>query len=218
MASHVLETLPIILGPSDPYGLTGLVQTTYAVHTAYWQLPDAPFLLSLGSQDLSAALRPLEATSWAEVPLALQIQNPQGRTVLLRLTLKRRKLPHPFFFVSCALVSLSLSVTGERDLKLSKNKDGAVQPTSHMSGKTFSVWHPKINVLRALIRAQDTRSALLIQVLDSGGTDELEWLGKEKHNYGHLFRVTIPRNSALLVVKATLSDLAAYSADYVRKL
>ena len=41
--------------------------------------------------------RPLEATSWAEVPLALQIQNPEGRTVLLRLTLKRRKLPHPSF-------------------------------------------------------------------------------------------------------------------------
>ena len=91
----------IILGPPDPYGLTGLVQTTYAycftVHTADWQLPDAPFPLSLGSQDLFAALRPLEATSWAEVPLALQIENPEGRTVLLRLTLKRRKLPHPSF-------------------------------------------------------------------------------------------------------------------------
>ena len=91
----------VILGPPDPYGLTGLVQTTYAyyftVHTAYWQLPDAPLPLSLGSQDLYAALRPLDATSWAEVPLALQIQNPEGKTVLLRLTLKRRKLPHPSF-------------------------------------------------------------------------------------------------------------------------
>ena len=45
--------------------------------------------------------------------------------------------------------------------------------------------------------------------------DELEWLGKEKHNYGHLLRVTIPRNPALLVVRATLKDLAAYSADFV---
>ena len=66
-----------LLGPSDPDGLTGLVQTTYAycftVHTAYWQLPDASLPLSLGSQDLFAALRPLEATSWAEVPLSLQI-------------------------------------------------------------------------------------------------------------------------------------------------
>ena len=91
----------ILLGPPDPYGLTGLVQTTYAfyftVPTAHWQLPDAPLPLSLGSQDLFAALRPLEATSWAEVPLALQIQNPEGRTVLLRLTLKRCKLPHLFF-------------------------------------------------------------------------------------------------------------------------
>ena len=41
-----------------------------------------------------------------------------------------------------------------------------------------------------------------------------EWLGKEKHNYGHLLRVTIPHNSALLV-RATLKDLAAYSADFV---
>ena len=77
----------ILLGPPDPCGLTGLVQTTYAyyvtVHTACWQLPDAPLPLSLGSQDLFAALRPLDATSWAEVPLALQIQNPEGRTVLL---------------------------------------------------------------------------------------------------------------------------------------
>ena len=91
----------IILGPPDLYGLAGLVQTTYAyyftVHTSDWQLSDAPLPLTLGPQDLFAALRPLEATSWAEVPLALQIQNPEGRTVLLRLTLKQRKLPHPSF-------------------------------------------------------------------------------------------------------------------------
>ena len=97
----------ILLGLPDPYGLTGLVQTTYAyyfsVHTAYWQLPDAPLPLSLGSQDVVDALRPLDATSWAEVPLALQIHTPQGRTVLLRLTLKRRKLPHPSFDPESAL-------------------------------------------------------------------------------------------------------------------
>ena len=91
----------ILLGPPDPYGLVGLVQTVYAyyfaVHTSHWQLPEAPLPLTLGPQDLSAVLRPLEATSWADVPLALQIQNPEGRTVLLRLTLKRRKLPHPSF-------------------------------------------------------------------------------------------------------------------------
>ena len=89
---------------------------------------------------------------------------------------------------------------------------------SHVWEDILCVWHPKIDVLRALtapLRAQDTRPALLIQVLDSGNTDELEWLGKEKHNYGHLLRVTIPRNPALLVVKATLKDLAAYSADFV---
>ena len=39
-------------------------------------------------------VRPLEAADWAEVPLAIQIENPDGAVVLLRLTLKRRKLPH----------------------------------------------------------------------------------------------------------------------------
>ena len=89
---------------------------------------------------------------------------------------------------------------------------------SHVWEDILCVWHPKIDVLRALtapLRAQDTRPALLIQVLDSANTDELEWLGKEKQNYGHLLRVTIPRNPALLVVRATLKDLAAYSADFV---
>ena len=91
----------ILLGPPDLYGLTGLVQTTYAyyftVHTAYWHFPDASLPLSLGSQDLAAVLRPLDATSWAEVPLALQLETPEGRTVLLQLTFKRRRLPHPSF-------------------------------------------------------------------------------------------------------------------------
>ena len=32
------------------------------------------------------------------------------------------------FFASCALVSLSLSVTGERDEKQSEDKEDAVQP------------------------------------------------------------------------------------------
>ena len=77
------------------------MQTTYAyyfsVHTAYWQLPDAPLPLSLGPQDVDDVLRPLGATSWAEVPLALQLHTPKGRTVLLRLTLKKRRLPHPSF-------------------------------------------------------------------------------------------------------------------------
>ena len=75
----------LLLSPPDPYGLTGLVQTTYAyyfsVHTAYWQLPDAPLPLSLGPQDVGDVLRPLDATSWAEVPLALQLHTPKGRTV-----------------------------------------------------------------------------------------------------------------------------------------
>ena len=89
---------------------------------------------------------------------------------------------------------------------------------SHVWEDTLCVWRPRIDVLQSLsapLRAQDTHPALLIQVLDSGDTEWLEWLGREKHNYGHLLRVTIPRNPAFLVVKATLKDLAAYSADFV---
>ena len=87
----------LLLGPPDPYGLVGLTVHTYyfTVHTltGCFLRPHSRSLLA----HLSAVLRPLEATSWADVPLALQIQNPEGRTVLLRLTLKRRKLLHPSF-------------------------------------------------------------------------------------------------------------------------
>ena len=89
---------------------------------------------------------------------------------------------------------------------------------SHVWEDTLCVWRPKLDVLQSLsapLRAQDIRPALLIQVLDSGDTDWLEWLGRDKHNYAHLLRVTIPRNPAFLAVKATLKDLAAYSADFV---
>ena len=66
----------------------------FTVHISDWRLLEARLPLTLGPQDLFAALRPLEATSWAEVPLALL---DLIRKVLLRLTLKRRKLPHLFF-------------------------------------------------------------------------------------------------------------------------
>ena len=49
-------------------------------------------------------------------------------------------------------------------------------------------------------------------MIDSG---EVGWLEKDRHNYGHLLRVAVPRNPAFLAVKATLTDLAAYSADFV---
>ena len=88
--SHAAEltshTTLLVFGKSGFIGLQTTHAYYFSVHTAYWQLPDAPLPLSLGSQDLVAALRPLDATSWAEVPLALQIQTPEGRTVLLQLT------------------------------------------------------------------------------------------------------------------------------------
>ena len=88
----------LIMGPPVPYGLLGLVQTVLAyycvVYSADWLLPDTLPPLRPLPQDIAAVVRPLDATSWAEVPLAVQIENPRGAVVLLRLTLKRCKLPH----------------------------------------------------------------------------------------------------------------------------
>ena len=39
-------------------------------------------------------MRPFETATWAELPLAVQIESPRGAVVLLRLTIRRRKLPH----------------------------------------------------------------------------------------------------------------------------
>ena len=64
----------------------------------------------------------------------------------------------------------------------------------------------------APLRVQATRP--LTQVLDSEDTKWLDWLDEEKHNYGHPLPGDLPRNSALLVVKATLKD-RAYSVDFV---
>ena len=68
--------------------------SVYTPPTGNFQILHSP---QFWIQDVVDALRPLDATSWAEVPLALQLHTLQGRTVLLRLTLKRRKLPHPSF-------------------------------------------------------------------------------------------------------------------------
>ena len=66
----------------------------------------------------------------------------------------------------------------------------------------------------ALVTPPDKQSitpALLIQILESG---ETKWLEQDSHNYAHLLRVAVPRNSAFLTVKATLKNLAAYDADF----
>ena len=66
----------------------------FVAYCASWHLPEALPPLSPAPQDIMLQVRPLEAADWAEVPLAIQIENPDGAVVLLRLTLKRRKLPH----------------------------------------------------------------------------------------------------------------------------
>ena len=84
----------IIAGPPDPYGLVGLVQTFYfVVHSADWLLPEAPLPLCQAPQDIATVVRPLDATSWTEVPLAVQVRTHE----VLRLALKRGKLPHHAF-------------------------------------------------------------------------------------------------------------------------
>ena len=88
----------LLMGPPDPYGLIGLVQTVlachYVVYCADWHLPDALPPLSAAPQDLAAAVRPFETATWAELPLAVQIESPRGAVVLLKLTIRRRKLSH----------------------------------------------------------------------------------------------------------------------------
>ena len=77
--------LTLLMGPPDPYGL---------IVYSDWLLPDALRPLSPAPQDLAAVVRPLEAASWAEVPLAVQIENPrnQATQAAIRLT-----SPRPWF-------------------------------------------------------------------------------------------------------------------------
>ena len=88
----------IIMGPPDSQGLIGMVQAVLAyyfvAYCASWHLPEALPPLSPTPQDMMLRVRPLEAADWSEVPLAIQLEHPDGAVVLLRLTLKRRKLPH----------------------------------------------------------------------------------------------------------------------------
>ena len=88
----------IIMGPPDSQGLIGMVQAVLAyyfvAYCASWHLPEALPPLSPTPQDMMSRVRPLDAADWSEVPLAIQLEHPDGAVVLLRLTLKRRKLPH----------------------------------------------------------------------------------------------------------------------------
>ena len=88
----------IIMGPPDSQGLIAMVQAVLAyyfvAYCASWHLPEALPPLSPTPQDMMLRVRPLDAADWSEVPLAIQLEHPDGAVVLLRLTLKRRKLPH----------------------------------------------------------------------------------------------------------------------------
>ena len=81
----------LVMGPPDLYGVVGLVQTVLAhysvVYSADWLLPDTLPPLCSAPQDIAEVVRPLEAASWAEVPLAVQMEKCPGTIVLLRLTL-----------------------------------------------------------------------------------------------------------------------------------
>ena len=87
-----------------------------------WALTDCcqrPLLpLCLAPQDIATVVQPLDATSWAEVLLAVQIENLRGAVVLLRLALKRRKLPH-YSFDSMSKTPRYLRVT--RKLAMTKS-------------------------------------------------------------------------------------------------
>ena len=50
----------------------------FVAYCASWHLPEALPPLSPAPQDIMLRVRPLEAADWAEVPLAIQVENPDG--------------------------------------------------------------------------------------------------------------------------------------------
>ena len=59
----------------------------FTAHTAVYPFEDR-------HQDIMDTARPLEPVSWSSVPLALRITFPDATSHALRLTLRRRRLPH----------------------------------------------------------------------------------------------------------------------------
>ena len=84
-------------GPPDPYGLIGMVQTIYCyyftAHSTTWE-PDTVVYPFEDRPQHIMDIRPLEPVSWSSVPLALRITFPDATSHALRLTLRRRRLPH----------------------------------------------------------------------------------------------------------------------------
>ena len=89
----------VVAGPPDPYGLIGMVQTVYCyyytAHSTTWEPGTEVYPFDDRPQDLLATIRLFEPVSWGPVPLALRITFPDATCHALRLTLRRRRLPHP---------------------------------------------------------------------------------------------------------------------------
>ena len=88
----------IVAVPPDPYGLIGMIQTIYCyyytAHSTTWELDAAVYPFDNRPQDILDTIRPLEPVSWGSVPLALRITFTDATCHALRLTLRRRRLPH----------------------------------------------------------------------------------------------------------------------------
>ena len=86
---------------------------------------------------------------------------------------------------------------------------------THVWEDKLCVWRPKLDTLLAVtapLCPEGCVPALLIQVHEAG---EADWLNDDRHNYSHLLRVAVPSNPALLVVRASLKQLSAYTIDFV---
>ena len=68
---------------------------------------------------------------------------------------------------------------------------------THVWEDKLCVWRPKLDTLLAVtapLRPEGCVPALLIQVHEAG---EAGWLNDDRHNYSHLLRVAVPKQSSL---------------------
>ena len=75
-----------------------MVQTVYCyyftAHSTTWTLDPEGYPFEDRPQHIMDTIRPLEPVTWVSMPLALRITFPDASIHALRLTLRRRRLPH----------------------------------------------------------------------------------------------------------------------------
>ena len=105
---------PMELLPLDPYELLGLIQTKSLQPSTVrigCQIP-CHSLSCKHLQDFLARLRSQEPATWAEIPVALHVTRPDGKTHYLHLSLRHPRLPHAGMTYNAAGFPMVLHVSG----------------------------------------------------------------------------------------------------------